>query len=234
MKWHIVVSMAHEHKLISFEGNIAAGKSTILSILNSLEEVEVAPEPITQWQCVPRAPDDPVADASGETMDILDCFYKEPRRWAMTFQMYAFASRLRHQQQRPARPDTRYLFMERSMESDKRIFAKNCRAQGLMSAVEYSIYCDLHAHWTANVRPLDAIVYLSTPPETCFERLLSRHREEELGVDRSYLEALHERHQEWLLGETDAPVFVIDNSRPLDDARRAEIAQQLVEFLDKL
>jgi deoxycitidine kinase len=101
--------------------------------------------------------------------------------------MYAFSSRLRHQRWVPHKEITKYLFMERSMESDKHIFAKNCYVQGFMNKLEYTIYQDLHAYWTEQAPRLDAIVYLKTSADICHERLVRRNRGEESTVSLEYL-----------------------------------------------
>ena len=60
---------------ISLEGNLAAGKSTLLSVLAEQGlALEVAQEPVAQWQHV-----------SGDEDNILELFYKDPKRWAHTF-----------------------------------------------------------------------------------------------------------------------------------------------------
>ncbi len=109
------------------------------------------------------------------------------------------------------------------MESDKLIFARNCYMTGMMNRVEHAIYTDLHSYWTENAPKLDAIVYLRTSPETCFERLLSRHRGEEMGITIDYLSQIHDRHEEWLSTERRVPVFVIDNETKMTDERAREI-----------
>lgn len=113
--------------------------------------------------------------------------------------------------------------MERSMESDKRIFARNCFMTGLMNRVEHAIYTDLHSYWTEHAPKLDAIVYLRTSPETCYDRLLSRNRGEEMSITLDYLRQIHDRHDEWLSRETSVPVFVIDNETAMSEVRAREI-----------
>ena len=43
------------------------------------------------------------------------------------------------------------------------------------------------------------IVYLRATPETCLERIQTRHRSEEESIDLKYLQTLHERHEDWLM-----------------------------------
>ena len=71
--------------IISIEGNIGAGKSTFLKILKlNLEKIKIIEEPLIKWQNI---------EQDGINYNILDMYYKDPKRWAYTFQTYAFYSR---------------------------------------------------------------------------------------------------------------------------------------------
>jgi deoxyadenosine/deoxycytidine kinase len=59
------------------------------------------------------------------------------------------------------------------------------------------------------------LVYLRTKPATCLERIRARNRPEEVSIDLDYLNALHERHEEWLAVRTyddisSPPVLIVD------------------------
>lgn len=75
---------------LAVEGNIGAGKSTFLNLMSdgSLELqdiVEVVPEPVEEWQAVTSG-DHPI--------NLLDRFYKDPQRYAYTFQHYVLLTRM--------------------------------------------------------------------------------------------------------------------------------------------
>jgi len=92
------------------------------------------------------------------------------------------------------------VFFERSVFSDRYIFAENCAQTGIFNDVEYSIYKDWHT-WlieSFDNLQLDGIVYLRTKPETCLERLKKRARSEEGGIPLEYLQQIHARHEIWL------------------------------------
>ena len=46
----------------------------------------------------------------------------------------------------------------------------------------------------------DGFIYLRATPETCLHRLQKRARGEELDIDIKYLLLLHEKHEQWLMG----------------------------------
>ena len=77
---------------LAVEGNIGAGKSTFLSIMSDpvleLQDIiEVVPEPVEQWQSVPSG-------EGGPPINLLDRFYKDPKRYAYTFQHYVLLTRM--------------------------------------------------------------------------------------------------------------------------------------------
>ncbi|MEW5310946.1 MAG: hypothetical protein WDW38_002697 [Sanguina aurantia] len=75
---------------LSLEGNISAGKSTLLNIIKQNtsdigDDLTVVPEPVEKWQSL---------DAGGSKVNMLDEFYKAPERYAYTFQNYVFLTRM--------------------------------------------------------------------------------------------------------------------------------------------
>jgi len=72
--------MKEERTMILFEGNIAAGKSTLGEELARSGKFGFVPEPVDQWQNF-RLP------SSRKATNLLKLFYKDQERWAFTFQM---------------------------------------------------------------------------------------------------------------------------------------------------
>jgi len=252
---------------IAIEGNIAAGKSTFLKILEDLQDEQpdyhwyVQPEPLAKWTkkdnmehtevndeassssaetssstksqlLSPNAPraggDDtkkanPVpseilngeeSNASTRSDDgganLLEAFYKDPERWAYTFEAYTFISRMHQAREAElqvqedmklagAQPNA-ITFFERSVYSSRLVFAENSYESGSMSATEWAIYCDWTNFVLKTVKELklDGIVYLQCDPKVCHERMLKRSRSEEGGVPYEYLQALDEKYENWI------------------------------------
>ena len=64
------------------------------------------------------------------------------------------------------------------MWGDRLVFVRNLFKQGVMSDLEYSLYCHQHTfalEQCPDASP-DAILYLKTSPEICLERLKHRGR----------------------------------------------------------
>ncbi|KAI8468469.1 MAG: P-loop containing nucleoside triphosphate hydrolase protein [Monoraphidium minutum] len=176
------------------EGNISAGKSTFLQYITgqglNAADVEVVPEPVEQWQSVP-GPDGRV--------NLLDAFYKDPQRYAYTFQNYVFLTRMMQERHSAGTPRPVRL-MERSIFSDRMVFVRAVRESGWMGDVELAVYDSWFNPMLASSPSLvpDGFIYLRADPKTCMQRLHRRGRNEEGGISAAYLESLHAKHEDWL------------------------------------
>lgn len=174
--------------VLSLEGNIGVGKTTLLTLLRDQYGVRPLFEPIFE--------------SRNEDENLLKPYYENPARWALTFQSYAFIRRtaaycnLRQQSDSTA-PLT---IMDRSVYGDCHCFARNLFEQGKMSVFEWDIYGKLFDWVTTyfQMRP-DGIIYLKASASTCKRRIEQRGRVEERTIPQSYLEAIESRHDEWLL-----------------------------------
>ena len=112
--------------------------------------------------------------------------------------------------------------MERSLFSARFCFVENLFRQGYLAEPEYVVLDEWFKYLSPDVK-VDLIVYLKTKPETCFERIKSRCRQEETSLSLDYLQSLHKVHEEWLGDNRNgnllvpAPVFVIENDVHQDD-----------------
>jgi len=172
--------------MILFEGNIAAGKSTVGRRLAESGLFDFIEEPVGSWQ-------------KDFAANLLDLFYKVTTRAKTWTEVLAMT-------------DHQNVVLERSIYCDRYVFAKNCYRSGLMSEVEWQLYSRmwdwLEENWCTEP---DKIVYLRTPAEVCHERIVERGRKEETKIPLDYLRSLEELHDEWLIDNPKA--IVIDGCK---------------------
>uniref|UniRef100_A0A8C2YBK1 Deoxyguanosine kinase n=1 Tax=Coturnix japonica TaxID=93934 RepID=A0A8C2YBK1_COTJA len=151
--------------------------------------------------------------------NLLQRLYRDPARWAFTFQTLSCLGRLRAQLERPLGP---VRVSERSVYSDRYVFAKSLFEAGQLDAVEWAVYQEWHTFLVgqlgAHTAP-HAFLYLRASPQRCLERLRGRARPEEQDVTLRYLQQLHAQHERWLLERSaevhfaevrHTPVLVLD------------------------
>jgi len=229
------MEFGREKRNLMLEGNIGAGKSTFLKMVEAHIDANIIFEPTDKWQKI----------GEGEGENLLDLFYKDIKRWAYTFQSYAFISRIQaFNELRPDQTDKPFKLMERSVYCDRYCFAKNCYEMGLMSSIEWQIYKDWFSWLAHNYAPKPSgFIYLQTTPEVCYNRLKKRNRSEESGVPLEYLKTLHARHEDWLIekkGVEDSilavPTLVIDVTESFEHNSLAqkEIVQKVRAFMNGL
>ena len=206
---------------IYIEGNIGSGKSTfakLLQIYTFSSKHIIVQEPVDEWL--------ETKDSDGK--NILDKFYCDIDRWSFTFQMNSFISRA-HKLQKSTKENDRHtmVFCERSIYSDKNVFAKNCYENGKMTKMEYDIYCRWN-EWLSNEFSLkpQAYIYLKCNPNVNSERIVKRARNEEENIPLEYLEQIHQKHEEWFINEKMIPTFTIDATL---DFTKKEIMDKMVE-----
>lgn len=235
-------SAAYGPLKIAIEGNIAAGKSTFLDLVSKHTDLQVYQEPVCDWTSVPLEGE---CDKSAPN-NLLERFYADPSRWGLTFQQYVIFSRVKSLHENKENCDPGAFLTERSVWGDRLVFVRNLYKQGVMSDLEYSLYCHQHTfclQQCPDANP-DAILYLKTSPEICLERLKNRGRSEETAVTLEYLQQIHRRHEEWLIEKSvnippslaKVPVLEIDCSRNLikDLDYREEVLEKLTSFVSSL
>jgi len=181
--------------MFSIDGNIGSGKSTIYAHLQEIYKDNDAfifvPEPVSQWE--------KIKDKSGKTM--LQLFYADQEKYAFAFQMMAYISRLsilrKIVEENKNKEHDIVIITERTLYTDKHIFAKMLFDQGKIEDVEYQIYLAWFDEFVKDF-PLNNVIYVKTSPEKCYERVHKRAREGEEIIPLAYLEDCHRYHEEFL------------------------------------
>lgn len=189
-------------KIISIEGNIASGKSTCVDTLRDKfannPHVKVLLEPLHIWQ--------EIKDKDG--MDMISKFYGNIPKYSFAFQMMAYISRLTILREALRDPEVEVIITERSLLTDKFVFAKMLHDNGDMEDVEHQIYMKWFDSFFEEL-PTHDLFYIRTDPEVAHLRLQKRAREGE-NVPLEYLKHVHKYHEDWLSSSKD--VIIIDGN----------------------
>lgn len=151
---------------ISVEGNIASGKSTLVSRLQQTTRIPVFLEPVNTWT-------------------LLGKFYEDQVRWGFTFNTEVLLSMNKWKNN-----DYDSIY-ERSPNSCRYVFTQLMFEDGILTQEELDLFDKLFENFSWDQ---DVIIYVRTPPEICFQRMHQRGRECENGVSLEYLQKLDTAH----------------------------------------
>lgn len=188
-------------KIISIEGNIGAGKTTIIEQLekqyNGIKSIVVVREPVNVWENI--------KDSDGES--ILTKFYKNPEKYAFSFQVMAFVTRLSMLRNLiKENPHCKLIICERSLEADKNIFAKMLYDDNMIDEINYKIYMKFYNEYKNDFK-LNGLVYIHAEEDVCYKRVHKRNRIGEESVPLEYLKKCKEYHQDWLVNKNNILVI---------------------------
>lgn len=184
--------------IISIEGNIGSGKSTILRHLRTnlsthddKYKIIFIDEPVSFWESI--------KDAEGRNM--IEKYYENPQKYAFAFQIMALTSRLIYLKNAInnslSNKETNkkiIIITERSLHTDCYVFAELLQKQKNMEDVCFQIYIQLFNEFSSNY-PVHTLIYVDTPPEICRNRIKQRSRSGEEIISLNYLIQCHEEHQ---------------------------------------
>ena len=119
--------------IYSIEGNIGSGKSTFIDILrkeNKLKNSVYLEEPVKVWETI--------KDKNGVT--ILEKFYGNQEKYSFSFQLMAYISRLSELKKKIKENPSKIIFTERSILTDRNVFAKMLYDDKKIEEINYNIY----------------------------------------------------------------------------------------------
>tara|TARA_B100000214_G_C23751970_1_gene528160 strand:- start:65 stop:706 length:642 start_codon:yes stop_codon:yes gene_type:complete len=206
------------------EGNIGSGKTTLAQLLkDTYPDCDVILEPVEKWRNI--------VDKEGNSL--LHNFYQDQKRWSYTFQNAAFITRIQ-EMQKPQTATTR--FVERSVFTDRNVFALNCYESGVMAEVEWNLYLSWF-DWLVEefkVKP-NGYIYVKTDPDNCLKRIHKRDRCEETSVPLFYLQKIHNKHEDWL-NNINTPVLILDGNVDFESDPKIldDYVNKIKKFSDEL
>jgi deoxyadenosine/deoxycytidine kinase len=182
-------------QIITIEGNIGSGKSTLLQHLKEKynanqpnSNIIFLREPVDEWENI--------KDENGTT--ILQKFYADQKAYSFSFQMMAYISRLALLKEAIENNPNAIIITERSLVTDKMIFAKMLYDSGNIQHVDYQIY----SKWFdcfAKDYPINKAIYVNSSPEVCYDRIHERSRLGESVIPLSYLTRCDDYHKNMIV-----------------------------------
>lgn len=200
--------------IISVEGNIGSGKSTFLKYLKENSDlvtqtlkhpVVFVQEPVDEWNNI--------KDAAGES--IIQKFYSNQEEYAFSFQIMAYITRLRKLMEAIEKNPSSIVICERSLETDKYVFAKMLYDSKKIREIDWVIYNYWFDTFLEKVKT-DLIIYINTEPEICNERIIKRSRKGEEGIPLEYLQNCHKYHTSWLDAVT-IPIIIFKGQMDINE-----------------
>jgi deoxyadenosine/deoxycytidine kinase len=207
-------------QIISIEGNIGSGKSTLLANLKeNCPNVVFLKEPVDEWE--------KIRDENGTTM--LEKFYADQTKYSFSFQMMAYISRLKILRDtirnHPERPIT--IITERSLNTDKMVFAKMLYDSGKIEHINYQIYLSWFDTFSAEY-PVQKHIYVKTDPEICHKRIHIRSRNGEDNIPIDYLVSCSEYHDD-MMEMVEGDKLVLDGN--VDIYENTEVLSEWIDTI---
>jgi deoxyadenosine/deoxycytidine kinase len=150
-------------------------------------------EPVDEWE--------KIKDENGET--ILKKFYADQEKYSFPFQMMAYVSRLKvlRDTLKTIKTDTDdknvIIITERSLYTDKMVFAKMLYDSKKIEHVNYQIYLNWFDTFSDEF-PVNKVVYVKTSPDKCYQRIVKRSRTGEENIPLEYLTSCSIYHDNML------------------------------------
>jgi deoxyadenosine/deoxycytidine kinase len=208
--------------IVSIEGNIGSGKSTILKVLkkyfNENKNIIFLQEPIEEWEKI----------RDKNNVSILAKFYENQEKYSFAFQMMAYISRLSILKKTIENNPDAIIITERCLNTDRYVFAKMLYDSGKLEDVEYQIYLNWFEHFL-DIKKIEKVVYLKTDPQICFFRINKRNRTGESNISLEYLQDCHKYHEE-MINNTFNDKLIINSNIDTDENKL--IQNEWIEMIE--
>lgn len=191
--------------VITIDGNIGAGKTSVLNYLHRNHKIPVDLEPVENW-----------------TTYLTEMYDKQEN--VFKFQIRVWLDRC-WIQEKCAKTT---ILMERSPRFIQGVFINMAEEQKIITPREKELLMDLHKKtdklWENNV-----YIYLRANPENCCKRIKKRNRSCEKQITDEYINALHDKHENLYeeMKKNNEHITCID----IDNKTISEIANEILSVI---
>ena len=210
--------------IYSIEGNIGSGKSTVIKQLKERfygnKNVHFLLEPVNEWESI--------TDESGN--NIIEKYYENQEKYAFSFQMMAYITRL-SQLQKAIKKGYKYIVTERSVMTDKMVFAKLLYDDKKIENINYEIYNRWFDEFIADIPQINYI-YIRTTAEIAQQRVIKRARPGE-NIPLSYLKRCHEYHETWMNENMNEKNIIVNGNGDItEELYNKEIIDNIINHIN--
>ncbi len=193
---------------IAIEGVIGAGKTSLATLITERFGGRLLLEP-------------------HEENPFLPDFYRDPRHFAFSTQMFFLLSRYRQQQEIPQRDLFHELLIADYLFAKDRIFASLT-----LDERELSLYDKVARLLERDIPPPDLVIYLQSSTERLMANIRQRNRSYEKPMAESYIRDLNEAYNRFFFNFTATPLLVV-NATAIDFVHNAQDFENLLAQLQR-
>ena len=158
-------------RFVALAGNIGAGKTTAAKLISQSFGFELFDEPVIDNR-------------------FLKDYYADMRRWSFTLQLEFLIRRVEHHEL--IHSIKKSCVQDRTLYEDPEIFAKYLHGLGHMSNKELDLYYEYFQRLSRSITPPDKVICFSVASvEVLLERIRTRGRQEERGIQSQFLLGLN-------------------------------------------
>jgi len=197
-----------QSSLIYVEGIIGAGKSTFVQNLSEkIDNLIAIKEPVEEWQ----------------RDGILEKYYKDMRRWALSFQLRIIHDKTKILNKIPNIDNNTYI-VERSIYSDQ-CFTNTLNKFDILDEFDFRLSNDVRdIYEETTTKTPNLIIYLRPSLDTCMQRVKKRNRQEEKNLTVEYQQTLLNYHDDMfnhshlkIMNNTNVPILILEDNDITDD-----------------
>jgi deoxyadenosine/deoxycytidine kinase len=160
-----------------------------------------------------------------EENPFLPDFYRDPRHYAFSTQMFFLLSRYRQQQEIPQRDLFQQLLLADYIFAKDRIFASLT-----LEERELALYDKVAKLLERDIPPPDLVIYLQSSTERLMANIRLRNRSYEKPMAEEYIRDLNEAYNRFFFNYTATPLLVI-NATEIDFVHNEQDFEDLVAQL---
>ena len=160
-----------------------------------------------------------------EENPFLDRFYKEPKQYALSTQLFFLLQRAQQLQELRQEDMFQPLRIADFLIDKDQLFAKEN-----LDPDEYALYLNVYNHLTVDAPTPNLVIYLQAPTDVLLDRIRKRGIHSEQLIERDYLENLNNAYTEFFHYYDKAPLLIINTSE-INLVTNDEDYQRLIRYV---